>query len=93
MIYLGFVNSENELKMDLEKVSSIVSCPSPKSLFEVRSFHGLVSFYRKFIKNFNGICAPMVDTIKKENLPFHWIQWAERSFQLLKKKITKKPVL
>jgi len=65
LIYLGFVICKNELKRDPEKVAAIVSWPSPKSLFEVWSFHGLASFYGKFIKNFNGICAPMVDTIKK----------------------------
>lgn len=62
---MGFVISENELKMDLKKVAAIVDWPSPKSLFEVRSFHGLVSFYQKFIRNFSEICAPMLDTIKR----------------------------
>jgi hypothetical protein len=47
LIYLGFVISSNELKMDLEKVKSIKEWSSPRSMFEVRSFHGLVSFYRK----------------------------------------------
>eukprot|EP00253_Pinus_taeda_P012134 PITA_12134 len=85
--------NENELKMDPEKVTAIVSWPSPKSLFEVRSFHGLAIFYRKFIRNFSEICAPMLDTIKKINQPFHWTEAAEHSFQILKKKITERPVL
>ena len=77
---MGFVISENELKMDPEKVAAIVSWPSPKSLFEVQSFHGLASFYWKFITNFSGICAPMVDTVKKANQPFHWTELAEKIF-------------
>eukprot|EP00253_Pinus_taeda_P015838 PITA_15838 len=93
LIYLGFVIAENELKMDPEKVAAIVSWPSPKSLFDVRSFHGLASFYRKFIRNFSEICAPMLDTIKKVNQPFHWTAAAENSFQILKKKITERPIL
>lgn len=59
--------SGNELKMDPKKVVAIVSWPSPKSLFEVQSSHGLARFYWKFIKSFSGIFAPMLDTIKKEN--------------------------
>ena len=62
---MGFVILENELKMDPEKITSIINWPSPKSLFEVRSFHGLASFYRKFITNFSEICMLMLDTIKK----------------------------
>ena len=35
----------------------------------------------------------MVDTIKKANQPFHWTKMVEKSFQLLKRKITEKPIL
>ncbi len=93
LIYLGFVIAENELNMDLQKVAAIVNWPSPKKLFEVRSFHGQASFYRKFIRNFSKICAPMLDTIKKASQPFRWMDVAERIFQLLKRKITERPIL
>jgi hypothetical protein len=72
LIYLGFVISADELKMDPEKVNTIKNWPSPKNVFEVQSFHGLASFYRKFIRNFNGISSPMMDTLKKRHKSFHW---------------------
>ena len=58
--------------MDLEKVKAILDWPTPKNTFEVKSFHGLASFYRKFIKIFSGICASIVETLKKDNQPFCW---------------------
>jgi hypothetical protein len=79
--------------MDLDKVEVIKNWPSPKSIFEVRSFHGLASFYRKFIRNFSGISAPMMDTVKKRHKYFHWTEEDEKSFNLLKRKITEQPIL
>ena len=87
LVYLGFVVSREGLKMDQEKVKAILEWPSPKNVFEVRSFHGLASFYRKFIINFNNINAPVLETIKMDKQPFVWTKEAERSFQLLKRKV------
>ena len=93
LVYLGFVISVEGLKMDPEKIKAIMEWPSPKSVFEVRSFHGLARFYRKFIKNFSKINAPIIETIKNNKQPFRWTAEVERNFQLLKKKITEKPIL
>jgi hypothetical protein len=84
LIYLGFVISANELRMDLDKVEVITNWPSPRNVFEVRSFHGLASFYRKFIRNFSGISETMMDIVKKCHKSFHWTTEAEKSFNLLK---------
>jgi hypothetical protein len=88
LIYLGFVISSNELKMDPEKVKVIKEWLSPRSMFEVRSFHGLARFYRNFIRDFSEICAPMMDTVKKKHKSFKWTEEIERSFNILKEKIT-----
>jgi hypothetical protein len=93
LIYLGFVISTNVLRMDPDKVEVIKNWPSPRNIFEVRSFHGLASFYQKFIRNFSGISAGMMDTVKKRYKSFHWTEEAEKSFNLLKRKITEQPIL
>jgi hypothetical protein len=93
LIYLGFVISANELSMDPYLVEVIKDWPSPKNVFEVRSFHGLASFYRKFIRNFSGISTTMMDTVKKWHKSFHWTTEDEKSFNLLKWKITEQLVL
>jgi hypothetical protein len=79
--------------MDLEKVRAIREWPSPRSIFEVRSFHGLTSFYRKFIRNFSGIFSPILDTVKKRHNYFKWTKEVEKSFEILKDKITQQPIL
>ena len=93
LVYLGFVVSPEGLKMDPEKVKAILEWPTPRSTTEVRSFHGLVSFYRKFIKNFSGICVPLTDTIRGDRKEFKWTTVVARSFDLLKKKVTEQPML
>ena len=93
LIYLGFVISADKLRMDPDKVEVIKNWPSPKNIFEVISFYGLASFYRKFIRNFSGIGTTMMDTVKKWHKYFHWTDEAEKSFNLLKQKIMEQPVL
>jgi hypothetical protein len=57
----------------------------------VWSFHGLASFYRRFIKNFSSVAAPLTDCIKGDQ--FQWTEPAQKSFDELKKRLTKAPVL
>ena len=59
----------------------------------MRSFHGLACFYRKFIRGFSQICAPILETIKDTDQPFKWIEETNINFMLLKNKIIDKPVL
>ena len=66
--------------MDQEKVKEILEWPSPKNVFEVRSFHGLASFYRKCIRNFSNINVPILETIRKDKQPFAWTEEAKRRF-------------
>ena len=79
--------------MDLDKVQAILNWLVPRNAYEVRSFHGLASFYRKFIKNLIQICAPLIDTFKGSKQPFKWTKAVDKIFKLLKKKITEKPIL
>jgi hypothetical protein len=74
-------------------VKEIREWSSQRSISEVRSFHGLASFSRKFIRNFSDICTPMMDTVKKRHKFFKWTEEAKKSFNKLKEKITKQPIL
>jgi len=78
LVFLGFVISKDGVRMDPEKVRAILEWPSPSSITEVKSFHGLATFYRKFIQNFSSIVAPIIDCTKGRE--FVWTKDAEESF-------------
>ena len=94
LVYLGCVISKGELKIDPSKVEAIINWPTPRAVGEVQSFHGLALFYRKFIRNFSNICAPILDTIKRRGkTKFEWNDVANNSFEELKQEVAKYPIL
>ena len=91
LVFLGYVVSSECIKMGPSKVEAIECWPIPKSIHTVRSFHGMVSFYRRFIKHFSTLVAPITECMKVR--VFKWTQEAKESFESIKRKMTIASVL
>jgi hypothetical protein len=89
---LGHVLSEEGVEVDPDKIRSIMEWPSTKDVSDIRSFMGLVGYYRRFIKGFSKIGCP-ITTLQKKGNKFSWTQQCEEKFQTLKYLLTHAPVL
>ena len=91
VIFLGYVVSAQGIHVDEEKIKAIREWPTPTSMQQVRSFHGLASFYRRFVQNFSTIVAPMTEVLKGKT--FEWNEKANLAFEEIKIRLTQAPVL
>jgi hypothetical protein len=59
IIFLGYVVNAKGIEMEKAKVKAIQEWPTPKSITAIRSFRGLASFYRRFVKDFSTITSSL----------------------------------
>ena len=92
VVFLGFVVSGKGIQVDETKVKAIKDWPTPVNVSQVRSFHGLAGFYRRFVRDFSTIADPLNELTKK-GIDFKWGNSQENAFQELKKCLTEAPLL
>ncbi|GFY27539.1 hypothetical protein TNCV_2071571 [Trichonephila clavipes] len=90
--YLGHIISAEGVRTDPEKVSDVKNWKRPENLRELRSFLGLCTYYRKFVKGFSNIARPL-HKLTESKQKFQWTKECEDSFLQLKEALTSSPIL
>ncbi|GFX74183.1 retrovirus-related Pol polyprotein from transposon 412 [Trichonephila clavipes] len=90
--YLGHIISAEGVRTDPEKVSAVKNWKRPENLRELRSFLGLCTYYRKFVKGFSNIARPL-HKVTESKQKFQWTKECEDSFLQLKEALTSSPIL
>ena len=90
--FLGHIVLKEVIRVDPKKIEVIVEWKPLRNVTEVRSFLGLVGYYRRFVKGFSMTAAPMTRLLQK-NIKYEWSEKCQRSFDKLKAFLTEAPVL
>ena len=100
--YLGHVVSGKGISTNPKKIEAVSKWPTPKTVYDVRSFLGFVGYYRRFIKNFSRITKPIREVItglenqSKRAAKKTYIEWtdaANAAFEHLKTMCVSTPIL
>ncbi|MCI4392739.1 hypothetical protein PGIGA_G00149220 [Pangasianodon gigas] len=91
--FLGFIIKEGRVGMDPKKTQAVREWPTPSTIKEVQRFLGFANFYRKFIRDFNSVAAPISALTKKSTCPFLWTREADKAFKNLKQCFSSAPIL
>lgn len=91
--FLGLLVGRDGIRVHPNKVEVIENWPRPINLTELRSFLGLVQFFRRFIPNFSARAAPLSAFLQKRSGVRSWDESAQAAFGDLKSALTTAPIL
>jgi hypothetical protein len=90
--FLGYLVSDSGIRMDPKKIDSVLSWPTPKSVHDIQVFLGFANFYRRFIRSYSKITAPLTRLLRKD-VQFEWGDKETQSLSTLKEVFTSAPIL
>lgn len=90
--YLGHIVSEDGVSTDPSKTQAITEWPTPTNVASLQSFLGFANYYRRFVRNYSDIAAPLTN-LTAESVEFIWTPACQHAFETLKQRLTTAPVL
>jgi hypothetical protein len=91
-ILLGHIVCKQGLLVDPANIAIIVNWPSPKIVCQLRETLGHIGYYKKFIKGYMQITAPMEKLLRKDT-KFQWNDDCQHDLDTLKEKMVTIPIL
>ncbi len=82
--FLGYVIKQEGIQMDQGKVRAVMEWPTPSVVKELQRFLGFSNFYRRFIKNFSLLTAPLTTLLRGKPKSLAWNPNAHEAFEALK---------
>ena len=94
LVCLGYMVGGTTIRPCPDKISAIEKADRPITKKQVRSFFGLIGFYRSFISNFSHIATPLSELTKEgESNKVRWDEPQQKAFDSLKQALTMQPIL
>lgn len=90
--YLGYVVNEHGLLVDPDKIKAILDLNPPTNVAELRRVLGICGWYRRFLKNFSDVTAPLRALLHKGQ-KFIWTNECTKSFETIKDALVSAPIL
>ena len=90
--YLGHYFSKNGIEVNPSKVEAVKTYPVPKTRKQLKAFLGLTNYYRRFVKDYAKITAPLNCLLKKDT-EYNWTSVCDEAFNILKEKLISSPIL
>jgi transposase InsO family protein len=90
--FLGHVVSKDGVQCDPAKIDAVKTWPRPENKSEVKSFLGLIGYYRRFVPNFSLKAYPL-NFLTRSKSKFKWDERCEDSFNILKECLISAPIL
>ena len=92
--FLGHVIGADGIRVDPKKVYAVQDWPKPKDVSHLRSFLGLANYFRRFMKNYSTVVAPLTSLLRKgKTVKDDWNEACDTAFDTVKRMLTTAPVL
>lgn len=92
VVYMGHLVNSQGIRATKDKIESIQKAPSPSNVSELKSYLGLLNYYRTFLPNLSTVLQPLHELLQND-VQWAWSNNCEKAFQESKRLVTESELL